>query len=319
MISNVEFDKLKRICEDRKITPEQLLEERIAPLQERISKSQGELVGALTRDYKPCSHGMTPVYYSLRETLYTGVIGLQTRFPIKDNSFEVFLLGVDKPYSLEINSSWERDFREGNDGNFDNWMTDHWKLLYFMDKPAEIPEDSWQYDCFGSHSTAFPTEKPRLELYIGNQQAIPFLQKNLEGWRYSQLSNLLGYDLPVTEGIAKKVEDEQLTIFDEMRKTESKVRSLTKEKERRVEIANVTDGAIHHGAYIELTDEFVENMRHNPQIRESRDRILGLLKTAIKRGYHESGIQVDRQLDAGVVIRINLKDFFAQRKDMFEL
>jgi len=319
MVVNVEFDKLKRICEEKKVTPEQLLEERVAPLQERISKSQGELVGALTRDYEQCSHGMTPIHYALRETLYTGIITQETRFPIKGDSFGVFFLGVDKPYSLEINSSWERDFREGNDGSFGNWMTDHWRLLYFMDKPTEVPEDSWQHGCFGSHSTAFPTEKPRLELYVGNQQAILFLQQNLEGWRYLQLSKLLGYDLPVTDGVAKKVEEEQLKIFDEMRATESKVRSLTKKKDRRVKLANETDGAIHHGAYIELTDEFVENLRYNPQIRESRDRVLRLLKTAIKRGYHETGMQVDRQLDAGVVMRIDLKDFFAQRKDMFEL
>ncbi len=316
MIGNAEFDELKRICEDRKVTPEQLLEERVAPLQERISKSQGELIGALTRDYEQCSHGMTPVYYALRETLYTGLITPETRFPIKGGSFGVFLLGVDKPYSLEINSSEKRDFREENEGSFGNWMTDHWRLLYFMDKPTEVPEDSWEHGCFGSHSTAFPTEKPKLELHVGNQQAIPFLQKNLEGWRYLQLSELLGYDLPITEDIAKKVEDEQLEIFDDVRATESKVRSLTKQKERRVELAKATDGAIHHGTYIELTDEFVENMRYNPQIRE---RVLGLLKTAIKRGYHETGMQVDRQLDAGVIMRINLKDFFAQRKAMFEL
>ncbi|MFH1503128.1 MAG: hypothetical protein ABIE36_00525 [Candidatus Diapherotrites archaeon] len=319
MINNVEFEELKRICEEKKISPEQLLEEKVAPLQERILKSQGEVIGALTRDYEQCSHGMTPVHYSLRETLYTGLVTSETKFPIKGDSFGVFLLGIDKPYSLEINPSWERDFREGNDGSFGNWMTDHWRLLYFMDKPAEVPEDSWQHGCFGSHSTAFPTEKARLELYIANQQAIPFLQQNLEGWRYLQLSGLLGYDLPLTDEILKKIEDEQLKIFDEMRTTEVKVRSLTNEKERRVELTKATDGAIHHGAYIELTDEFVENMRYNPQIRESRDRVLGLLKTAIKRGYHETGMQVDRQLDAGVVMRIDLKDFFTQRKAMFEL
>jgi len=319
MISNAEFDELKKICEDRKITPEQLLEERVAPLQKKISGSQGELVGALTRDYNQCSHGMTPVHYASRETIYTGIITPETRFPIRGDSFGVFLLGVNKPYSLEINSSWERDFQEGNDGSFCNWMTDPWRLLYFMDKPAEIPEDSWQHGCFGSHSTVFPTEKPRLELYVGDQQTLPFLQQNLEGWKYLQLAELLSYDLPITEAIRKKVEDEQLKIFDSVRATETKVCSLTNEKERRVKLAKATDGAIHHGAYIELTDEFVENIRYNPQIRESRDRVLGLLKTAIKRGYHETGMQVERQLDAGVVMRINLKEFFAQRKVMFEL
>src|SRR3989338_5700142 len=314
MISNVEIDELKRICEERKVTLEQLLEERVAPLQERISNSQGELVGALTRNYEKDFHDMIPVHYSLRETLYAGVITPETRFPISGDFFGVFLLGVDKPYSLEINSSWKRDIMKGGGGSFGNWTTDRWRLLYFMDKPTEVPEDSWQHGCFGSHSTAFPTKKPRLELYAGNQEATPFLQQNLEGWRYLQLSKLLGYDLPVTESIAKKVEDEQLKIFDEMSAAESKFKLLTKEKEKRVELSKATGGAINYGAYIELTDEFVENLKYNPLIKDSRGRVLGLLKTAIERGYHETGMQVDRQLDAGVVMRINLKSFFAQRK-----
>ena len=73
-MSDAEFGALRKICEERKITPEKILEEKVAPLQEKISKSQGELIGALTRDYEQCSYGMTPVHYSLKETLYTGLI-----------------------------------------------------------------------------------------------------------------------------------------------------------------------------------------------------------------------------------------------------
>lgn len=319
MISDVEIDELRRICEERKITPEQILEERVALLQEKILNSQGELIGAVTRDYEQRSYDRTSVHYSLEEVLYIGLITQKTRFPIKGDSYEVFLSGISKPYSLEVNSSWERDFIERNDESFGNWLTDHWRLLYFMDKPKEVPGDSWKHGCFGSHSTVFQTEKPRLELYIGNQQTIPFLQQNLEGWRYLQLAKLLKYDLPVTDNMKKKIENEQLNIFDEIRATEAKVRQLTKEKERRVELTKATDGVIHHGTYIELTDEFIENLKYNPQIRESRNRILELLKTVIKRGYHETGMQVDRQLDAGVIMKIDLKDFFSQRKTMFEL
>jgi len=318
MHSDVGSEELRKICEEKKVNIEKLLEEKVAPLQERISKSQGELIGALTRNYEQCSHGM-PVYYSLRKTLCTGIITPETRFPIKEDSFEIFLLGINKPYSLEINSEWERDFKEGNEGRFENWTTDHERLLYLMDKPPEIPEDSWVHGCFGSHSATVSTKKPRLELYIGNQQTISFLEQNLGGWRYLQLAKLLGYSLPITNEISKKVEDEQLKIFDDMRQIEAKVRSLKKEKAKRVELVKATGGAIHHGAYTELTDEFVENLRYNPQIRENRDKVLRLLKTAIERGYHETGIQVERPLDAGVVMRINLKDFFAQRKTMFEL
>ncbi len=267
-----ELEEIKRICKERRIKPEQLLEEMIAPLKERISNSPGELIGALTRNYERCSHGITPAHYALRETLYMGLITPETKFPTKGNSFAVFLSGIDKPHSLEINSGWERDFTKEKGRSFSDWRTDSHKLLYFRDKPPEIPEDSYKHGCFGSHSTAFPTEKPRLELYAGNQQTFPFLQQNLEGWRYTQLSKLLEYELPITEKMTKKIEEEQLKIFDEMRKT---------------------------GA--------------------GKDRIFELLKTAIKRGYHETGMQVNRQLDAGVVMKISLKDFFAQKKARFEL
>ncbi len=317
MIS-AEFDELMGICKDRKIRPEQLLEERILPLQEKISNSQGELIGAITRNYERCPHGMNLSYHVSRETLYAGVITSETKFPRKAGSFGAFLLGIDNPYSLEINSSWERDFRKSNNGGFDSGAINLWNLLYFMDKPAEIPKDSWKQGCFGGYDLIPPTEKPRLELYIGNNQTIPFLQQNLEGWRYLQLSKLLGYDLPITEDVRKKIEEEQLKIFDEMRKTESKAGLLAKEKERRIEIAN-SGGAIHHGTHIELTDEVAENLRYNPQIVEGRDKVLRLLRTAINRGYHENGIKVNRELDAGVVMKINLRDFFSQRKDKFGL
>lgn len=275
-----EFRELVQICRERGVTPEQLLEEKVAPWQERISRSPGELIAALTRDFKQCSYGGTPVHYTLSETLHTGLITPETRFLITEMSPFDFLLGVNKPYSIEMDSVWEIDFRERNDGSFGpTTIMLSSELLYFMDKPPEVPADSMECGCFGSHSTTFPTEKPRLELYVGNQQAVPFLQQNLEGWRYLQLAKLLGYDLPVTDDVRKKIEKEQLSLFDNMRPIEA--RSL--------------------------------------QFEEDKKRFLGLLKTAVKRGYHESGVQVERKLDAGVVVHINLQEYFAQKRALFGL
>lgn len=312
MISNTELNELQSICKNKKVNIEQLLEETVAPLQKKISKSQGQLIGALTRNYEQCSHGMTPVDYTLKETLYTGIISPETKFPQTEDLFTIFLLGINKPYSLDLNSNLERDFKECYDNEFTNNKTFRWNLLYFMDKPTEIPENSWEHGCYGSHTTCLLTKKPRLELYIGNKQTIPFLQEKLEGWRYLQLSKLLEYNLPVTENITKKIEKEQLQIFDKIKSTESEIRSLTKEKKVRLE--NTTNEN-----YMELTNTFVENLKSNPQMKNSRYNILRLLETAIKRGYHENGVQVEKQLDAGITMNINLKDFFAQRKKMFKL
>lgn len=277
MVNLVELEELRKICEDRKINPEQLLEEKINPLQKKISSSQGELIGAITRFYKPCSHGMKPVHYMLKETLYTGIITSKTRFP-KDSFDQNFLLGIDKSYLLEINNSvWENDFENISDGNFGKPIFHDLNLilLYFMEKPAKFPKDSWEHGCYGSYSTCSLLnlkKKPRLELSIGDEQTIPLLQKNLDGWRYLQFSELLGYELPVTDQITKKIEKEQLKIFNEIK-----------------------------------------------SVQNNKDQYLKLLNIAIKRGYHENGLQVEKKLDTGIILKIDLKDFFTQRKNMYGL
>jgi len=264
---DAEFQELMGICNERNITPEKLLEEKVAPLQELISKSQGELIGALTRGYEQCSHGMSSIHYGLGEILYAGIITSKTRFPSKKDSVGLgdFLFGIEKSHSVRLNSGSGEDFVKRDNGIFGSWMKDYWGLLYFMDRPPQVPENSVKYGCFGIQSTAYPIEKPRLELYLGNKQTLPFLQENLEGWRYLRLSKLLGCDLSVNDELAKKIEGEQLELFDKMRET-------------------------------------------------SGDKFLSLLRTAIKRGYHEIGGVVQREIDAGVIMQINLKEFFSQKK-----
>lgn len=319
MISNSELEEIRYICNERKIMPEDLLEERIAPLQENISKSNGELICALMRNYE--SSSCSPDRYSLRETLYAGIITKKTRLTLKWDlkNKGAFVLGVDKPYSLERYSPWERDFTEQNDGSFKNWLTDHLFMLYFMEKPPVAPEERISGGCFGGYSGRTKTKKQRLELYIGNQQSVPFLQNMLEGWRYMKLSNLLGYELPISEEVRKNIENEQMDIFDRVRNGEARIEAISEEKEKRIKMAKEGDGAINFGTHVELTDEFVEKMRYNPQIRESAERIKSLLETAVKRNYHEMGMQVERKLDAGVLISINLRDFFADRKIKYKI
>jgi len=317
MFSKSEIEEIKKTCNERKITPEKLLEKKLAPFNEKISQFKGQLIGALTRGYSESSSGMNPVWYSQRETLYAGIITPETRFPFKGEMIGSFLLGINKSCSLELGHTFERDFYENKNGGFFDF-NNLFGILYFLDKPPVVPEDSYTHGCFGSHSTTFQTKKPRLELYLGDKETIPFLQQ-LEGWRYVQLQKLLNYYLPITEEITKKIEKEQLSIFDKIRKTEFEVHSLIKEKEKRLGIINQTDGVISHGAYLELTDEFVENMKYNPSIKEGKNQILDLLKTAIKREYHENGKKTERKLDSGVIMQIDLKEFFSNRKEMFKL
>lgn len=312
-----EYHEMEKICQEKNLTTEKLLEEKLTPLKSRISESEGELIGALNRNYQHNSHGMRLIQYWLKETLHAGIITSKTRFAPRGSAFS-FVLGIKKPFSLEL-SGTGRDFTKETDNSFTRILPDIFRLFYFMERPPTIPGDSWESSCYGDRRIAFPTKKPRLELYIGDGEAIPFFQKQLKGWRYLQLAELLDYNLPVTDEIAKKIEEEQLALYEEMIKTEDRVSTLIKEKKARIELVKSTGGVIHHGTHIELTDEFVENIKYNPLLKETREKVEELLKTAIKRKYHERGIKISKKIDAGVTEQIDLKEFFSQRKALFEL
>lgn len=299
ILSNLELDEIKKECEEKGTTPEKILAEKVAPFQDRISKSSGQLMGAIARHYESYDSSSFLGISRLDETLYTGIITPQTKFA--DEFLMTVVTGLEKAFSLSLNSSGHAKFMN-SEGAFYGYLDS----LFFMDRPPT-------QDTNESIPRYFQTKKPRLELYIGNEETVPVLIEQLEGWRYNQLSKLLGYSLPGNDKLTKRIEQEQLKLFDDIRSTERKVLSLMSEKERRLALVKAGDGAIGHGTYIELTDEFVESMTYNPQIREERERLVGLLKTAIERDYNVMGMNLQRQEDAGVTTTINLRDFLKDR------
>jgi len=68
----LEYEEIKEDCRKKNVSPEGLLEEKVKPLEKILSKSHGELVSAITRDYES-SYGMNLLQYSLRENLYAGI------------------------------------------------------------------------------------------------------------------------------------------------------------------------------------------------------------------------------------------------------
>lgn len=308
-----EWSKIRKEVESRNVHPEKLLEEKLAPLQARISESEGHLMGAMRRHYEQCSWDMAPVHYFLSETLYAGIITPETRFNTSLDSLmpTPFMSGIKNPYSLSL--AYDRDLTEGVDGRFQSLDYNHPNLLlfYFMEHPPIVPQDSARM--------SLTTEKPRLELYVGDKEVTPFLQNNLEGWRYVQLKGLLGYDLPITPEITQKIEKEQLEIYSLVSEKEKEVANLEREFKARLGLLEGGEGAIHHGTHIELTDRVVECMRYGPLIEEGKRKIKHLLEKTVKRGYHENGVTVSRELDAGITKIINLKEFFFNRKELLNL
>jgi len=311
---DTEWSEIRKEVESRNIHPEKLLEEKLAPLQVRISESEGRLIGAMGRHYKQCSWDKTPVHYFLSETLYAGIITLETRFANSLDSFYwslLFMSGIKNPYSLSLASDGDFTGNKESCFSYPDLHTPSLRLLYFMERPPTIPQDS---------SRMFSTtEKPRLEFHIGDKEAIPFFQNNLQGWQYTKLRKLLGYELPITPEISKKIEKEQLEIYSLVSEKEKEVINLESELKTRVGLVRATDGVIHHGTHTELTDEFVEYFRYGPVIREKQREIKELLEKAIKRRYHENGVTVSRELDAGITKIINLGEFFSNRKALLKL
>lgn len=309
ILTNSELDEIKKECEEKGTTPEQILAKKVGPFQDKISKSSGQLMGAITRRYESYNSSNFLGISHLEETLYTGIITPQTKFA--DEFLMTLVTGLEKAFSLSLDSSDHAKFIDSkvdSKGAFYGYLDS----LFFMDRPpAQDPDEPVR--------RIFQTKKPRLEMYIGNEETIPVLIEQLEGWRYNQLSKLLGYSLPGNDQITKKIEQEQLKLFDDIRSTERKALSLMSEKERRLALVKAGDGAIGHGTYIELTDEVVESMRYNPQIREERERLVGLLKTAVERDYDIIGMNLQRQEDAGITTTINLRDFINDRISKYKV
>ena len=307
--SNRELSEITEITHQGKDIQE-LLEEKLAPFKEKISQANGQLITALTRRYESRSCGMRRPVYGLETMLYTGIVTPETKFHGLDDHYS-FLLGIKNAHYLDLSS--EIDFRRNEKGNFGIWVPSVLTLLYFMERPPVDPES------LASFFEGILKPKPRLELYIGDQEAIPFLQNTLEGWRYLQLSQLLEYELPVTSEITQKIEGEQLEIYKAITQAEEKLKVLTRERDVRLGLVKATEGVIHHGSHIELTDERIERFKYKEEIEVARARVVDLVKKAIRRGYHENGRTINRPLDVGVTQIIHLKEFFYHRKAELKL
>ena len=80
VLMDPEFKAILAEINARNLPMGELLEEKLAPLQLKISESPGQLMGAVTRNYKQSSFGIKPVNYLLETTLYAGIITPETRF-----------------------------------------------------------------------------------------------------------------------------------------------------------------------------------------------------------------------------------------------
>lgn len=172
-------------------------------LQRKISRFPGELVVALSRAYDGksfTSHG--PIdSYAVEIELEVGTISDKTVFgdlPKPEMQIGRLISGLQNAFYLTT-----KGFAKKEPSVFDGTMHKGLLLIAEMDEPPELPEIDWrQYRKPGEIHIVAPrgpmiheTKDSRLELYIGDSMAVPYLRGSLDKEQLEQLSKLLQKDI----------------------------------------------------------------------------------------------------------------------------
>lgn len=314
--NNPELEKIARLCDRLNLSPEQLIEKKIFPLNEEILEHNNELIAAITREYGGgmfCS-GIPEILF-IQTKLNLGVITEDSKL-VSDFCSHSFLTGLNKSYSIELPSGREDFFdRKGSFFAGNSFLPN---LFLFMRKPPVYSPD------LNFHNASVLEDfekKPRLELLIGNDKAVPILQEVLAGWQYDLASFLLGIGFPKNEDVKNKIKEEQLSLYKKIIFAERNVQRLVKSKEDKLNFSRETggEGTIAYSGYLELIgDEVSVNLHHNPGITYAKRELSCLITTAKKRRYDEKGIKFEVKVDAGIIHDLNLKEFFADRINKYK-
>ncbi len=316
-----EFSQFLRIAQEKKVNPNQLLEEKLRPFQKKIKLSSGELIYAITREYDSSGSSTLSRRYSsyvIEETCYVGNITDTTCLTSPtEKDFCIlpdFVKNVGNP--CKKRTHWDDMFSETNTNSFQS-SSPAFSLtsLYFFDRPPVLLADADEE----THSLyQLMKPRPRLELYIGNTEVLPILEK-LEGYQYMQLSRLLQRDFPLSQDMQVKIKTEHLAIYEKILELEKQLPKVEKEGKARVEFVRKTDGVIHHGTHKELTDPDLESIRYKQEAKEVFDKLHNLASLAFQRNYHEDGLIFNREKEAGITEHLDLETFFKNRVQKYEV
>ncbi|MEK6915351.1 MAG: hypothetical protein AABW89_02325 [Nanoarchaeota archaeon] len=270
-------------------------------LNQKVNQHCGELIAASSREYE--SYGCGGRQLRLRERFEVGTITDRTEFTDCFTT-NAFLSGV------------KTSKRETSD--FYGASYDVMSLVADMDKPPEPPARSF-HDLDGNPFRPIRiyefeefferTESPRLALWIGDAETIPYLQNRLEGHVYMTLARTLERELPMTEKILRKIENEQFDLYKSIKNEENRLGKLTAEINRRL---GELKEARRNGEDI-IEDEVCINLNFGPTVSESRNGLIALVRRARERRYAKEGLRVERKKDSGVVEVIDFGEFFEDR------
>lgn len=331
-----------RLKEQVRKKDEKTIQTKVNKLQRKVSQHPGELISILTTHYgimRVTSHTYNPDYYLMEAYLQTGLLTSDSRiFP--NDSFLV--AGVKNPYIIDLDTGHDRDFEKLNGNSFailEGYGHGRRSIraplghLIGIEKNARstlsyLSNEEFNSEYIAKNTLRYRGRKPAAWVKIGNEEAIPFLQKvflsSRKSWRYTELSKLLGVELPISSSmnvnrlwgvelpIGKSIREDliidQLAIHWELIDAETLLPKLKLAKEELLKKAEESDG---------LISDIAINVNYGGAIRDTEAKIERLIKTAIKRGYHESGFCIETRTAPGVSKRIDFKEFFSKEKEEY--
>lgn len=306
-------------CVKRNLECTVLLKEKLAPLQKKVQAHSGQIISVVERGYDFNNFYM--------ENLFVGVLTDKTYFfpwMEEGNSakWNSFLTGIKNPYLIKTDYSCFEDagFRDGlldsekergiGDFRVQSGCLTVYPLLYFAERPPvfEEPEHQGEYIL-----PVFPhnRKEPRLQFYIGNVKAIPMLQNSLTGYHYQELGDLLERELPLTPKVIKKIEEEQMEVYQKLVSAEKRL-SLIREKIARQDQLDKDEIVINYGTHLELPVEACFT-KLPEDFKKARNQLSWALKVSKTRKYSERGRVITLSPDIGVTYILDMKQFFADR------
>ena len=287
----------------KSLEPMLLLKEKLSGLQQKIASNTGQLLCTVARiyDYQTVPEKVTFAGIITPETHF---LGFQEDEPEVDSGLS-FIRQVKNPCRISKNGfsgvpeiiQNEHDENEiGNFGLF-SYNTTPLEFLYFMEKSPIYREPSREGDCRVLSMPIFDGQ-PRLEAYIGNEEAIPFLQSNLEGDIYLDLSQNIGIELPLNEDVKKSLQEARLEVYKTI------VHSL-----RALEQLEETKGK-----NITLDGEVILEWAFRPEAqdyRKAREELTSALRRAKERKYDRREVSIRLEHFPGSIQTIDFKEFFS--------
>lgn len=290
--------------------------------EKKMKASQGQLIVASHKYYE--EHGKDVVgrpLIVLKNILYFGQITSETcflewseleaeEFPIKNRGG--FVRNVSHSHHLNIESLSSRNLSLSECDSFAfPYSNNMFALLYFMSDPPVFglgKRDHHDFLCFRERYYARLNDEPRFEIFVGDNDSLPVLEKSLEPWEFLGLSSLLDREIPESDSMKKRIERDQYeTVLNIINAGRNHAR-ITKRANR--DISRAIGGIVLVGDNsFEPHDDVSMSFKYMDATNGVERNLKYCLSNALSKKYHERGRNLEIELAFGFSHRIDVKKF----------